>query len=140
MSSHGGSGAAYAYITHCTTVSRPTIRFQSIDFTNGPMVLNAAALLISPLPRFSHISTLMTAHLHWLPLTARIQFKVLFLTCKTFVQAQRYLCDLIRRPILSQLPLDVLSALLVGLQCCPTCGPRAACGPWADFKWPARVR
>ena len=63
-------------------------------------VLNAAARLIARLPRFSHISTFMTEDLHWLPLTARIQFKILFLTCKTFLgQAPRYLCDLMRRPI-----------------------------------------
>src|SRR5688572_31340253 len=38
----------------------------------------------------------MTEDLHWLPLTARIQFKSLFLTCKMFLgQAPRYLCDLI---------------------------------------------
>src|SRR5688572_21542463 len=42
----------------------------------------------------------MTEDLHWLPLTTRIQFKILFLTCKTFLgQAPRYLCDLMRRPI-----------------------------------------
>src|SRR5688572_20661954 len=42
----------------------------------------------------------MTEDLHWLPLTTRIQFKILFLTCKTFLgQAPRYLCDLNRRPI-----------------------------------------
>src|SRR5688572_33052418 len=69
-------------------------------------VLNAAARLIARLPRFSHISTFMIEDLHWLPLTARIQFKILFLTCKTFLgQAPRYLCDLM-------LPVDVLSALL----------------------------
>ena len=47
-------------------------------------LLNAAARLIARLPRFSHISTFMTEHLHWLSFTARIQFKILFLTCKTF--------------------------------------------------------
>src|SRR5688572_33408834 len=42
----------------------------------------------------------MTEDLHWLPLTTRIQFKILFLTCKTFLgQAPRYLCDPMRRPI-----------------------------------------
>ena len=60
------------------------------------MVLNAAARVTARLPRFSHISTFMTEHLHWLSLTTRIQFKILFLTCKTFLgQAPRYLCDLI---------------------------------------------
>src|SRR5688572_1964326 len=56
--------------------------------------------LKSRLPRFSHISTFMTEQLHWLPLTARIQFKILFLTCKAFLgQTPLCLCGLIRRPI-----------------------------------------
>jgi hypothetical protein len=63
-------------------------------------VLNAAARLIARLPRFSHISIFMTEHLHWLPLFARIRFKVLFLTSKAFLgQAPRYLCDLVCRPL-----------------------------------------
>jgi hypothetical protein len=62
-------------------------------------VLNASARLIARLPRFSHISAFMTEHLHWLPLTARIQYKILFLTYKMFLGlAPRYLCDLIRKP------------------------------------------
>jgi len=24
-------------------------------------------------------------------------------------------------------------------QCCPTCSPRAACGPWRHFVWPAKA-
>src|SRR5688572_23597747 len=75
-----------------TTVTRYLWAYQS--------VLNAAACLIAHLPHFSHISTFMTEDLHWLPLTAQIQFKILFLTCKTFLgQAPCYLCDLIRWPI-----------------------------------------
>ena len=63
-------------------------------------VLNAAARLIARLPRFSHISAFMIEHLHWLPLIARIRFKVLFLISRAFLgQAPRYLCDLIRRPL-----------------------------------------
>ena len=63
-------------------------------------VLNAAARLIARLPRFSHISTFMTEHLHWLPLIARIRFKILFLTSRVLLGlAPRYLCDSIRRPL-----------------------------------------
>src|SRR6218665_2368789 len=40
-------------------------------------VLNAAARLIARIPRFSHISTFMTEQLHWLPLSARIHFKII---------------------------------------------------------------
>ena len=25
------------------------------------------------------------------------------------------------------------------VQCCPTCGPRAACGPWRHSVWPAKA-
>ena len=42
-------------------------------------VLKAAACLIARIPRFSHISTVMTNKLHWLPLAARIQLKITFL-------------------------------------------------------------
>ena len=81
----------------------------SVVFLSLQVIPYAAARLIARLPRFSHISTFMTEDLHWLPLTTPIQFKILFLTCKTFLgQAPRYLCDLMRRP---QLHLDVLSAL-----------------------------
>jgi hypothetical protein len=63
-------------------------------------VLNAAARLIARLPRFSHISTYMTEQLHWLPLSARIHFKILFLIRKALLgQAPFYLCEFIRRPI-----------------------------------------
>jgi len=42
----------------------------------------------------------MSEQLHWLPLTARIQFKILFLTSRAFQgKAPRYLCDLICRPL-----------------------------------------
>src|ERR1043165_1360939 len=63
-------------------------------------VLNAAARFIARLPRFSHISTFMTDHLHWLPPIARIRFKILFLTSKVLLGlTPRYLCDSIRRPL-----------------------------------------
>src|SRR5688572_26884314 len=64
------------------------------------LVLNAAACLITRLPRFSHISTFMTQHLHWLPLIARILFKILFLTSRVLLGlASPYLCDSICRPL-----------------------------------------
>src|SRR6218665_2605124 len=39
-------------------------------------VLNAAARLIVRLPKFSHISSFMFNQLPWLPLSARIEFKL----------------------------------------------------------------
>ena len=66
-------------------------------------VLGDAARLIARLPRFSHISTFMTEDHHWLRLTARIQFKILFLTCEMLHATSVILSD--------DLSLDVLSAL-----------------------------
>ena len=50
-------------------------------------VFNAAAVysLIARILRFSHISTFMTENLHWLPLSARIHFKIIFLVYKAFL-------------------------------------------------------
>ena len=42
-------------------------------------VLNASARLVSNAPRFCHISPIMD-DFHWLPIGARINFKVLLLT------------------------------------------------------------
>ena len=65
-------------------------------------VLNAAVRLIARLPKFSHISSFMINQLHWLPLTARIQFKVLFLVLKSRLDiAPKYLRDRIRSPLSS---------------------------------------
>ena len=56
--------------------------------------------LIARLPRFSHISTFMAEQLHWLPLSVRIQFKVLILVLKSQLGlAPKYLCHKILRPI-----------------------------------------
>src|SRR5688572_21677225 len=46
------------------------------------LVLNIAARLIARLPRYSRISTFMFQELHWLPLRARIQFKIFTLMFK----------------------------------------------------------
>jgi len=45
-------------------------------------VLNAAARLIARLPKFSHMYSFVINQLHWLPLCARIQFKLLVLVLK----------------------------------------------------------
>jgi len=63
-------------------------------------VLNAAARLIARLPRYSRISSFMFEQLHWLPLSARIKFKVLILVSKAQRGlVQKYLTDVIHRPI-----------------------------------------
>ena len=42
-------------------------------------IMNAAARLQLRLPKFSHISAVMTSQLHWLPAHRRIQFKLLLM-------------------------------------------------------------
>lgn len=83
-------------IDYCNSllVGLPKLRLSPLQ-----SVLNAAARLIARLPRFAHISKFMTQQLHWLPLTARIQFKILSLTYRAVLgQAPSYLCELIKRP------------------------------------------
>ena len=55
--------------------------------------------MIARLPWYSHISTFMFDELHWLPLHARIQFKILTLIFKAQRGlAPKYLVDVILRP------------------------------------------
>jgi|SRR6218665_2661404 len=68
-------------IDYCNSllIGLPKVRLTPIQ-----LVLNTAARLITPLRllRYSHISTYMFDELHWLPLRARIQFKILALIFK----------------------------------------------------------
>ena len=58
-------------------------------------VLNASAGLVCNTPRFWHISPFLRG-LHWLPVKARIQFKILLITFKAIHGlAPKYLCDLL---------------------------------------------
>ena len=58
-------------------------------------VLNASARLVCNAPRFCHISPLLRG-LHWLPVKARIEFKILLITFKAIHGlAPKYLCDLL---------------------------------------------
>ena len=67
-------------IDYCNSllIGLPKVRLSPIQ-----SVLNAAARLIARLPKFSHISSYMVNGLHWLPLSARILFKVLVLVLKS---------------------------------------------------------
>src|SRR6218665_3346990 len=100
VSSHVFTSIVHAFvcprIDYCNSllVGPPKVRLSPIQ-----SVLNAAARLVGRLPRRSHISAFMFDHLHWLPLIARIQLKVLTLIYHSHVgQAPRYLRDLIRLP------------------------------------------
>ena len=58
-------------------------------------VLNASARLVCNATRFCHISPLLRG-LHWLPVKARIEFKILLITFKAIHGlAPKYLCDLL---------------------------------------------
>src|SRR6218665_3499797 len=62
-------------------------------------VLNAAARLIARLPRYSHISYYIKKPLHWLPISTRIEYKVLLIVLKAQMGvAPKYLRDVIRLP------------------------------------------
>src|SRR6218665_456680 len=62
-------------------------------------VLNAAARLIARLPRYSYISYYIKEHLHWLPISTRIEYKVLLIVLKAQTGvAPKYLRDAIRLP------------------------------------------
>src|ERR1043165_3112579 len=69
----------FSRIDYCNSllVGLPKVRLSPLQ-----SVLNTAARLIARLPRYSHISTFMFDDLHWLPLHARIQFKILTLIFK----------------------------------------------------------
>ena len=58
-------------------------------------IQNAAARLVTGTLRFCHVTPLLF-HLHWLPISYRIKFKILLLSFKClYGQAPNYLIDLI---------------------------------------------
>src|SRR6218665_2939209 len=62
-------------------------------------VLNGAARLIARLPRYSHISYYIKEHLHWLPISTRLEYKVLLIVLKAQMGVEpKYLRDAIRLP------------------------------------------
>ena len=67
----------------------------SYQFHKLQRVLNASARLVCNVPRFCHISPLLRG-LHWLPVKARIEFKILLITFKAIHGlAPKYLCELL---------------------------------------------
>src|ERR1043165_2440068 len=81
-----------------------------LSLTKGSSISSSVrtSRLIARRPRFSHISTFMDEQLHWLPLSVRIQLKVLILMLKSQLGlAPKYLCHQILRPLsaTSKLPL-----------------------------------
>ena len=83
-------------IDYCNSllIGLPKVRLSPIQ-----SVLNSAARLIARLPKYSHISTFMFDELHWLPLRARTQFKILTLILKSQRGlAPKYLTKTLLRP------------------------------------------
>ena len=78
--------------------------FQKQRLSPIQSVLNASARLIARLLRFSHISTYMLDVLHWLPITARIHDKILFLVSKAQLNsATKYLSDYYAKAVICDL-------------------------------------
>ncbi|KAJ8335100.1 hypothetical protein SKAU_G00407390 [Synaphobranchus kaupii] len=95
--------------TYSTQILVQTMVTSQLDYCNSPLaslpacailplqlIQNAAARLVFNLPKFSHVTPLLRS-LHWLPVAARIRFKVLTLA---YTAANRtgpaYLQDLIQ--------------------------------------------
>ena len=97
------------YLSHSVTQSLVHVFITSrIDYCNSQLyglpnshvmklqwTQSAAARLVTGTPRFCHVRPLLF-HLHWLPISYRIKFKILLLTSKClYSQAPNYLIDLI---------------------------------------------
>src|SRR6218665_1491946 len=82
----------YLHVTVCLSTSKT--RLAPLQF-----VLNAATRMIARLPPYSHISDNMINELHWLPILARVRYKVLLLVAKSQQGlAPKYLCELMSIP------------------------------------------
>ena len=84
-------------IDYCSSIylGLPRYRLASLQ-----SVLNSAARLIARLPRFSPISAYSLEHLHWLPISLRIQLRVLIHVLRSLTAcAPAYVSDLVLRPL-----------------------------------------
>ena len=92
-------------------------------------IQNAASRLVTGTPRFCHITPLLF-HLHWLPISYRIKFKILLLTFKClYGQAPNCLIDLIitikKQSRYSLRSNECIFLELLGIKTNPTLGNRA---------------
>ena len=62
--------------------STTVILYWSVFLSPLQTVLNAAACLILHIPHYFHISSYIKDHLHWLPISTRIEYKVLLIVLK----------------------------------------------------------
>src|SRR6218665_3667574 len=64
------------------SLPKPSPSLSVLPFPSIYTVLKTAARLIARLPRYSHISYNIKEYLHWLPISTRIEYKVLFIVLK----------------------------------------------------------
>ena len=86
----------HAFITSCVDYCNSLLYgLPNYQLNKLQRVLNASARLVCNAPRFCHISPLLRG-LHWLPVKARIEFKILLITFKEIHGlAPKYLCDFV---------------------------------------------
>jgi len=89
-------------------------------------VLNAVVRMIARRPPYSHISDYMINELHWLPILARVRYKVFLLVAKSQQSlAPKYLCELMFKPLSARSSRPLRSAdccdLLIAWSRRPTC-------------------
>ena len=108
-------------------------------------IQNAAARLVTGTPRFCH-GTPLLLHLHWLPISNRIKFKILLLTFKClYGQAPNYLIDLIsikKQSRYSPRSNESIFLELPGVKTYPTLGDRAfqSAAPYLWNALPSAIR
>ena len=108
-------------------------------------IQNAAARLVTGTPRFCHVTPLLF-HLHWLPISYRIKFKILLLTFKClYGQAPNYLIDFITTKKQSKYSLRSNESIFLELPCIkthPTLGDRAfqSAAPYLWNALPSEIR
>ena len=74
---------AIVYASVCSRIECIAILFLSASLRSDSSLVSMLARLIARLPKLSHISSFMINQLHWLPLSARIQLKILVLVRKS---------------------------------------------------------
>ena len=108
-------------------------------------IQNAAARLVTGTNRFCHVTPLLF-HLHWLPISYRIKFKILLLTFKClYGQAPNYLVDFITIKKQSRYSLRSNESIfleLPGIKTHPTLGDRAfqSAAPYLWNTLPSAIR
>ena len=105
-------------------------------------IQNAAARLVTGTPRFCHITPLLF-HLHWLPISCRIKFKILLLTFKClYGQAPNYLITLKKQSRYSLRSNESIFLELQGIKTHSTLGDRAfqSAAPYLWNAVPSAIR